>query len=320
MAHALTERKNGFIEFAALGERKAVWHGLGQYLEEGQGISQWKTAAGMDWEIFSSPVMYQAFMETKIDASRQVLFRSDSHDMLSVVSSEYKIVQPGEVLEFFREFTNLNQMKLSAAGTLFGGKRFWATAELGKEAFIVDGDKIEGYLLLVTSADGTLSTQAKFSSTRVVCNNTLNVALSEQNKVVRKTHASQFDAREFKVDLGLIDKGWDNFVTNLKSLADQKVVQDEANEFFARLVNPKNDSAMKESLGYIRQMQALQHFYKNGSGAEMSHGTKWGLLNAVTEMHTHGSGRSGADSQFDKSEFGKGASVKQEALDLLLCS
>ena len=101
MAHNLTQRKNGFIEFAAVGNRKEVWHSLGQYLPEDQTIEQWKTAAGMDWEVFSSPVMYQAGLEHKIDETRQVLFRSVSHDVLSVMSKDYKIVQPGEVLEFF---------------------------------------------------------------------------------------------------------------------------------------------------------------------------------------------------------------------------
>ena len=313
MAHELTQRKNGYIEFAALGDRKEVWHKLGQYLEEGQSIEQWQVAAGMDWEIFSSPVVYQAGLETKVDTSRNVLFRSDSQEVLSVVSDEYQIVQPSEVLEFFREFTETNKMKLSAAGTLFGGKKFWATAEIGKEAFIVDGDKIEGYLLLTTSADGTLSTQAKFTSTRVVCNNTLQIALSESGKAAKKRHTGVFDPKEFKIDLGLLDAGWDQFITNLKSLADQKVSLDQSQEFFTTLIAPK-----EKDIGFYRQFDALMHFYKNGAGAEMSYGTKRGLLNAVTEMQTHGTARTARDHQFNNSEFSKNATVKQKALDLLL--
>jgi phage/plasmid-like protein (TIGR03299 family) len=306
MAHQLTQRKNGFIEFAASGNRSEVWHKLGQYLPEGQSIEQWQVAAGMDWEIFESNVRYQTPEGITVDPSRKVLYRSDGFDVLSVVSDEYCVVQPKQVLEFFREFTEINQMKLSAAGTLFGGKRFWAIAELDKSAEIVDGDTINGYLLLTTSADGTLSTQAKFTSTRVVCNNTLSIALNEKGKVVRKTHASEFNAKEFKVDLGLIDSGWDKFVTNLKNLANQKVSDDFAKEFFAKLALPNG----KTPIGLERNVDALMHFYQKGAGSEMHYGTKWGVLNAVTEMQTHGTFRSARDRQFDKSEFGTGDKVK----------
>jgi len=306
MAHELTSRKNGFIEFASLGARSETWHKLGQYLPEGQSIEQWQVAAGMDWKIYESTMRYQTPDGITADPSRKVLYRSDGFDVLGVVSDEYHVVQPKEVLEFFREFTELNQMKLSAAGTLFGGKRFWAIAELDKTAEIVPGDAINGFLLLTTSADGTLSTQAKFTSTRVVCNNTLTVALSEKGKVVRKTHASQFDAKEFKVDLGLIDSGWDKFVTNLKDLASQKVSDDFAKEFFAKLTAPKG----KTTIGAERTVDALMHFYQKGAGSEMHYGSKWGVLNAVTEMQTHGTFRTARDRQFDKSEFGTGDKLK----------
>lgn len=321
MAHELTQRKNGFIEFAATGKRSEVWHGLGQYLEVGADMETWRKAAGMDWEIFSSAVQYQAGLETLTDTSRQVLFRSDSKDVLSVVSKDYKIVQPAEVLDFFKEFTDRNQMQLSAAGTLFGGKRFWAIAELGKETQIVEGDTVKGYLLLTTSADGTLSTQAKFTSVRVVCNNTLSVSLSERGgKVVRCTHAREFDAKQFKVDLGLIDTQWEGFIGNLREMANQRVDEDAAKGFFDLIVNPGQDSAERQKLGYQRQFDALMHFYKHGAGAEMSHGTKWGLLNAVTEMQTHGAGRATRDAQFDSSEFGKAASFKLQAYNELVDS
>lgn len=314
--HQLTARRNGFIEFAALGDRKEVWHGLGQYLPDGQTIEQWQTAAGMDWDILESNVRFQTAEGLKVDTQNKVLYRSDSTDVLGIVSEEYHVVQPKEVLEFFREFTETNKMKLSAAGTLFGGKRFWATAEVGKNAFIVPGDEIKAQLLLVTSADGSLSTQAKFTSTRTVCNNTLQVALRDNGSRVRKTHASAFDPKQFKVDLGLIDTSWDAFVTNLKGFAEKKVTDQVAEEFFKKLVNPKNIDPTK--LTVSRQTDALMHFYKNGAGAEFSYGTQWGILNAVTEMATHGTGKRDASHQFNNSEFGVGNSLKNEALSQLL--
>lgn len=320
MAHALTYRKNGYVEFAALGERNAVWHGLGQYIteEDAKDIGLIQKQAGMDWSIAESAVQFQTAQGCMQDNSKKVLYRDDSLDVLSVVSSEYHVVQPKEVIEFFKEFITLNQMKFSAAGTLFGGKRFWCTAEIGKDAFIVDGDKVQGFLLLMTSADGTLSTQAKFTSTRVVCNNTLQIALAESGKRIRQTHSSVFDEKKMKLDMGLIDQSWDNFIGNLKLLANTKVVDAQADAFFKKLVGCAADNAVPMNMGQQRKYDALHYFYQSGAGAEMSHGTAWGILNAVTEMETHGTGRGDKSHQFNKSELGTGASVKMQAMQDLL--
>ena len=317
MAHNLTIRSNGFIEFAATGNRNAVWHGLGSYVtqEELNDIETARKVTGMDWEVFTSPVIYQAGLEQKVDTSRQVLFRSDNHEVLSVMSKDYKIVQPGEVLEFFRDLVALHGLNLSAAGTLFGGKKYWATAELGNKAEIVDGDSIGAYLLLTTSADGTLATTAKVTSIRTVCNNTLQFALSDSGKVLKCNHSKTFDPRKFKIDLGLIDEGWDNFITNLKGLASQKVQEDDVNAFFRKVVGIEGNEMTP---GEERQMIGLRHFYNNGAGKDFAQGTKWNMLNAVTEMFTHGTARTDASHRFNNSEFGKFASKKVEAYEMLV--
>lgn len=320
MAHALTQRKNGFIEFAASGPRTAVWHKLGQYLEENASIDTWKKQAGMDWSINQSPVIYQAGDEQITDPRLQVLYRSDDPSTrLGVVSNDYKIVQPGEVLEFFRDLTENHGMRLSAAGTLFGGTRFWATADVGKSTYISNGDKVDGYLLLMSSADGTSSTVAKFCATRVVCNNTLQIALNEKTRnAIRITHARQFDPKEVKIDLGLIDTAWDGFITNIKTLAQKSIDDRAAQEFFARLVTPADSTIDMDKLGTQRHVDALMHFYKSGAGAEMTYGTRWGALNAVTELYTHGNGKRNESKQFESSETGSAANMKMEAYKRLL--
>lgn len=317
--HQLTQRSNGFIEFAATGARNQVWHGLGQYLDESSGIDVWKTEAGMDWMINSSPLMYAAGDSQIVDDSMKVLYRSDSTARLGIVSKDYKVVQPGEVLEFFRDLTESNQMKLSAAGTLFGGTKFWATAEIGKEAFISNGDKIEGYLLLMSSADGTSSTIAKLTSTRVVCNNTLQIALNgKARSAVKITHAKQFDPKAVKIDMGLIDEAWDGFITNIKTLATKSMDDFAARDFFARIITPDNENVDMELLKTQRHVDAMMHFFKNGAGADMTYGTRWGALNAVTELFTHGNGRRDASHQFMSSETGTNAAIKMNAMQRLV--
>lgn len=332
MAHQLTLNRNSSkYEFAYSG--KPAWHGLGQELTVEATVADWKREAGMDWEVQESLVSYQTVEMVsekggksvlkpviKTMPDKRVLFRSDTKDALSIVSADYHVVQPGEILDFFESICQINGFKLSAAGTLFGGKRFWATAEVGKVFNAVDDDEIKGQLLLVTSVDGTLATQAKFTSTRTVCNNTLTIALGESSKrAARKTHASEWDAEVFKMDLGLIDAGWEKFNANIKRLTEIKVSDSFALQFFQKEFYNAEKDADNQGIGDIKKVNTLMDLYKRGSGAEYSKGTAYGILNATTELFTHGiTKKRDASHQFWNSYFGKDEAQKNRIFADLL--
>ncbi len=163
---------------------KAPWHNLGNHLPEKQPIEVWAKAAGMDWRIQESTVRYDVEIPELDHQSlimpfedHKVLFRSDNKQPLSVVSKRYQVVQPQEVLEFYRDLTEQAGYELETAGVLKSGRKFWALARTGKEAVLKGNDVVKGYLLLATSCDGTLATTATPTTIRVVCANTLAVAL-----------------------------------------------------------------------------------------------------------------------------------------------
>lgn len=319
MAHELTIRENGMAEMAFIGSRNAVWHSLGQELQDNASIEEWRVQAGMDWGVLESPVEYITTEGKKTFPDRKVLLRSDSKSGLSIVGQDFKVVQPGEVLEFFRDLVSVHGMKLSTAGTLFGGKRFWALAETGKLAEVVGGDVVKGFLLLTTAVDGTLATTAKFVAERVVCNNTLTVALGEASKsLVKKTHKVDFDPAAVKIDLGIIDKGWESFIGNMRKLADTKVSTIDATDFFQKLLFKPGVDADKQGWGATRKVTQLLNLFQNGSGAEYSKGTAWGLLNAITEEYTHGSGKRDPSHQFWESYHGSGDNFKTSAMNKVL--
>lgn len=162
---------------------KAPWHNLGNHLPEKQPIEVWAKAAGMDWRIQESTVRYDVEIPELDHQSlimpfedHKVLFRSDNKQPLSVVSKRYQVVQPQEVLEFYRDLTEQAGYELETAGVLKSGRKFWALARTGKEAVLKGNDVVKGYLLLATSCDGTLATTATPTTIRVVCANTLAVA------------------------------------------------------------------------------------------------------------------------------------------------
>ena len=116
-----------------------------------------------------------------------------------------KPVPPGEVLGFFRDLTDAAGFTLETAGTLFGGKHLWALASIGGEAAVTDPrGKMKGYLILSTACDGTMCTEASYTTVRVVCNNTLGFARNGVAKVdVKVTHSATFDPHAVKRELGI---------------------------------------------------------------------------------------------------------------------
>ena len=173
------------------------WHGIGNKLAPQQSIDTWKLQAGMDWQIEASEVRYisgnnhvgviNAFPEQK------VLYRSDTKAPLAVVSKRFHVVQPGEILEFYRDLTAYSGFELETAGVLREGRKFWALARTGQSTSLKGRDRVDGYLLLATACDGTLATTAQFTSVRVVCNNTLSIALGNASSAIKVPHRSQFD-------------------------------------------------------------------------------------------------------------------------------
>jgi phage/plasmid-like protein (TIGR03299 family) len=323
MAHEITIRENGFAEMAFIGSRSNIWHTLGQELTPGAPIDVWKTEAGCDWLALESPVKYSVVnglnVEDRIFTGKKALFRSDTFAQLAVVGEDFKVLHPGEVLEFFRDLTEEHGMVMSTAGTLFGGTRFWALAETGKKFEAMMGDEVLGHLLLVTALDGSLATTAKFVSTRVVCNNTLSIAMhGASTSLVKKTHHTVFDSTAAKIDLGLIDSGWNRFMDEINALVNRKMSVEEVKGFYEEMIFDPEVDPNVQSWGTVRKVNRLMDLYLDGAGAEEARGTAWGALNAVTNFHTHGTGKRNASNQFWDSYFGKDDKFKNLVLDELL--
>jgi phage/plasmid-like protein (TIGR03299 family) len=321
MVAAVSTRKNGFAEMAYVGE--TPWHGLGQSLEAGASIETWKQAAGMDWAVKRSRVRYGEGDKQQIFEGAHVLFRSDTKAALGIVSPKYKIVQPGEVLEFFRDLTQANGYVLNTAGVLFDGKRFWALAKIGGDAVVMGEDRVGGYLLLSTSCDGTLATTAKFTTVRVVCNNTLSMALTKDaNKSFTLKHTSVFRPEDAKAELGLATGEFSKFMLAARSLAKKQVSNMAAGEFVeSLLVDTK--TVLGENVRKSRQFTKIMDlFTKSAMGGTLlgANGTMWGLVNGVTEFVDHSARSQTVDARLASAWFGRGDALKSTAFERALAT
>lgn len=319
MAHELTIREDGFAEIAFAGD--TPWHGLGQSISEDSPIEVWQQQAGMDWTIESAPVQYHtASSGAQTFPKRNVLHRSDTGAPLSVVSDRYHAVQPRQVLEFFKELVDVAGFRIQVAGTLMGGKRMWAIANTGRYAEVTKDDGIGGFLLLSTSCDRTLATTARFTTIRVVCNNTLSAALNHRAADVSFTHLTKWN-REMMTDK-LMSKVnvFGDFIESARMLHQQQMGAAAAAAFLKDLLTPFSQIKVPDyDMAENRQYKAILALFDGGAkGADMAGHTGWGMLNAVTEYYDHHAISRTDDARLDSAWFGFGNQVKTRALDLLL--
>ncbi|MEK5767742.1 DUF932 domain-containing protein [Acinetobacter schindleri] len=325
------------------------WHGLGNQLTQNQPIEIWAQQAGMDWRIESSNVSYMAQNERGQSIimpyeEQRVLYRSDTHAPLSVVSQRYQEVQPKEILEFYRDLTEQSGFELETAGVLKGGKKFWALARTGQSTALKGKDVSNGYILLATACDGTLATTAQFTNIRVVCNNTLAIALRGQSSsagVVKVPHSTKFDADKVKQQLGISVRAWDEHMYEMKQLSQRKVTQGEAAAYFDAVFNNTNMSVIDQEENIIQfyrniatpnpakeksepngraMAKVMNMFNGQGRGAELSSAkdTAYGLLCSITEFADHERRAMSTDHRLDSAWFGAGAALKQRGLEQAL--
>ena len=325
------------------------WHGLGNQLTQNQPIEVWAKQAGMDWRIESSDVSYMAKNARGQSIimpyeEQRVLYRSDTHAPLSVVSQRYQEVQPMEILEFYRDLTEQSGFELETAGVLKGGKKFWALARTGQSTALKGKDVSNGYILLATACDGTLATTAQFTNIRVVCNNTLAIALRGQSSsagVVKVPHSTKFDAEKVKQQLGISVRAWDEHMYEMKQLTQRKVTQGEAAAYFDAVFNNTSLSIADQEDNIIQfyrniahpnpakeksepngraMSKALNMFNGQGRGAELSSAkdTAYGLLCSITEFADHERRAMSTDHRLDSAWFGAGAALKQRGLEQAL--
>jgi len=310
MAHEIAKTVDGRNAMAYVGE--TPWHGLGQVLTADASLDTWAYESGLDFKLATTPILFQPTEDriNRIYSGKNVILREDTTEALGIVSNRYKIVQPIEVLHFFKEIVG-SAAQLETAGVLRNGAHYWALAKMEGE-FNLGGDKINQYLLLASSADGSLATQARLTSVRVVCNNTMQIA-QNSGQAVKVRHSSVFDPSEVMAKLGSINAGFKAFQTTAESLARIKLTADKAKLFFATILGGTTEKPSRQAV------RAFQLFDGEGKGSDLesSHYTAWGALNAVTQLVDWENARTD-DARIRSAWFGYGATLKQQALDALV--
>lgn len=329
---------------AAIAFRGAVpWHGLGAEILPQDSLDDIRIKAGLDYDVIKTPVLYAgpgqlldvtssgnpnlayvAPSATRISKDKCVLYRSDTGDDLSVVSTKYQVVQPKQIVNFYRSLTEQYGFQVEVVGALKGGRKVWALANTANCINLPGEDRVKGYLLLATSYDGTMATQARFTAIRVVCNNTLTLANSEGRPDVSVPHSATFDEVKVKQDLGL-GNTWGEFAEQANHMVDTK----RNNDDFARmllasyygLTTERQISEFqmedKNNASFDKLVKRITTALNDSPGAHLAaaRDTLWGALQAVTFDVDHQAPSRSVDTRLDKAWFGTGDAIKRRAYE-----
>lgn len=333
MAHQVDTLANGKHSMAYVGD--LPWHGLGQKLTVGASIETWIKEAQLDWELEEVPALYMDHEREdgslRVMPGKKILIRSDNRAALAVVGADYNVLQPRDVVKFYDSLVKTGGFALETAGSLRGGRKYWALAKINQSAKILGVDEIKGYLLLATACDGSLATTAMLTSTRVVCANTLQFSIDEgesgrSQKYIKLPHAATFDPDRVKAQLGLAAGSWELFIQRVSALAKRKIAVEDANEILVTVFGGEFEDAdteleegeWREAVEQRTAVQSILDLFKGkAKGAELktAKSTAWGLVNATTEYLDHLRKTRTADARLERAWFGDGAVIKQKMFD-----
>ena len=308
---------NGVAEMMTADGRDA-WHGLGARLSQVATAQEAIEAANMGWEVGMREVFIQTPSGQFIEVTdKKAVTRMDNGKVFGVFSNQYTPLQNRDAFTFFDSVVGAGEAIYHTAGTLAGGSRIWILAKLPGDLKLSNSDVLERYILLANSHDGSLAVTMKPTTVRVVCNNTLSVAMGgDTNKLFRAVHTSSVMQRvnQARETLGLQEAYFAMMMRGIERLADESMNQVAADEFLVKLFG-QEESPEAISTRMQNQMDTVGDLFISGTG---NHGVnRWDMLNAVTEFVDHKRTKDD-DKRLDAAWFGGGKDLKQKAWNLLL--
>ena len=291
------------------------WHGLGKQVPSDLSPEQMLKAAELDWTVEKVPA-FATIAGKKQNVGWSALVRSSDDRILDVVSDEWNPIQNHEAFNFFEEYCRAGDMDMHTAGSLRNGQIVWALAKVKESFELFKGDQVDSYLLFTNPHRFGQCIDIRFTPIRVVCNNTLTLALDSSNdRMVKKNHRGVFNADEIKEKLGIATDKLAKYKEMAKFLGSKRYTNDTVKQYFNDIfpsLSKKEPSLDIEKLSKGAR-QALE-VLETQPGANFAKGSWWQAFNAVTFLTDHKLGRS-ADTRLQSAWFGPNKSLKIKALE-----
>lgn len=264
--------------------REKPWHGLGTKVMEAPKSKEALKIAGLDWKVVQEPV----FTETKekIEGYR-VNVRDTDRKVLGVVTDRYKVIQNEEAFAFTDALLG-EGVRYETAGSLQGGKKVWLLAHLPQE-YIISGERISPYLVFSNTHDGSGAVRVALTPIRVVCNNTLNLALSTAKRSWSMVHTGNIQEKmeEAKNTLFMAEKYMDQLGKEFDNLRRIQLTDQKVNEYIEILLPIEGDMTPLQRKNIFRLREDMQARYFDAPDLKEVGNNAYRFINAVSDFATH---------------------------------
>jgi phage/plasmid-like protein (TIGR03299 family) len=267
------------------------WHGLGTVVPDDLTSEQMLDAANLNWTVSKVPAFIN-INDEQVDVGRSALIRSSDNSILDVVTNDWNPNQNIDAFNFFNDFVSQGDMNMETAGSLKNGQIVWALAKVNESFDLFNGkDQIDSYLLFTNPHTYGKSIDVRMTSTRVVCQNTLSLALGPKAKNgVKISHRREFIADEVKTAMGCTKAQLALYKEGALHLTNKRYTKENAENYFKEIFPSLSQKETKQdelSLNARLAMQVLD----NQPGVEYGEGSWWQIFNAVTYINSHLAGR-----------------------------
>ena len=264
--------------------REKPWHGLGTKVEEAPTSADALYLAGLDWKV----VQEHIFTETgDTILGYRVNVRDSDRKVLGVVSERYKIIQNSEAFAFTDTLLG-NGVRYETAGSLQDGRRVWLLARLPRE-YIIAGERISPYLVFSNSHDGSGAVKVALTPIRVVCNNTLNLALGTASRSWSMVHTGNIrdKIQEAKDTLFMAEEYMDSLGKEFERLRRQKVTDGQIREYVEQLLPMEKNATPVQSKNIKNLREDMMCRYYDAPDLQGIGNNAYRFINAVSDFATH---------------------------------
>jgi len=271
---------------AIFAERTVPWSGIGKTIERAKNSKEAMKMAGLDWDVVSTPLyLPRGKGYEKIQYFANV--RADTGDVLGIVTSRYKVLQNREIFSFTDKLIG-EGVQYEAAGQINGGKRIWLLASMPEDKIVL-GEKIKSYIIWVAAHDGDRGVIGAITPIRVLCYNTINLALKVAKRSWSAVHMGDMDSKLIVAQktLGSTYLYLNEMEMEVEKLAQIKITKETLGEIVEELYPVKSKDSDRRVANIEELREGLLYRYHKAPDLKRFRGTGWGLISAVSDFVTH---------------------------------
>ena len=265
--------------------REKPWHGLGTQVQEAPTSEKALWLAGLDWKVLQKDVYTEGRVKVQ---GYKANVRDTDGQVLGVVTDRYKVIQNSEAFAFTDALLS-EGVRYETAGSLSDGKKVWLLARLPKE-YIISGERISPYLVFSNTHDGSGAVRVAITPIRVVCNNTLNLALDTAKRCWSMIHTGDIKGKikEAKDTLLFADEYMENLGRELEALRLIKVSDEQVREYINLLLPMEKEPTPIQVKNTERLRKDMARRYFDAPDLMDVGNDAYRFINAVSDFATHG--------------------------------